>query len=183
MPQEITSKRNAKYSHEDEIEVFIAWRLAGENAVEASNISKVPLPTVRSWVRRWKKEGFSDGENQLIEAQVSKTVVKSGKIIDLALDRLLEVVKNTENAGHLISVIDKLSSLVRLSQGKATVIREDRSIDTGTISDSIVKYLEGMAGATTQRANEVIDIDPKDIPEIVEQPRILPADSTLDEGH
>lgn len=169
MPNEINSKRNAKYTKDDEIAVFIAWRLAGENAAEASRVSDVPLPTVRSWVKRWKTDGFSDGENQLIEAQVSKTVAKAGRIIDLALDRLEDVVGDTDNVGHLIAAVDKLSSHIRLAQGKATIIREDRQIDTGTISDSIVKYLEGMGGATVQRANEVIDLNED---EIMEQPAI-----------
>ncbi len=174
MPREITTKRNAKYTTEDEVEVFIAWRLAGENAAEASRVSEVPLPTVRSWVRRWKTEGFSDGENQLIEATVNKTVAKAGRIVDLALDRLEAVIGETDNVGHLIAAVDKLSAHIRLAQGKATVIREDRSIDTGTVQDSIIKYLEGMAGATTQRANEVIELDPK---EIVEQ-SVTPMAST-----
>lgn len=169
MPNEISPKRNAKYSKDDEISVFIAWRLAGENATEASSVSGIPLATVRSWVRRWKTDGFSDGENQLIEAQVGKTVAKAGRIVDLALDRLEAVIEQTDNVGHLIAAVDKLSAHIRLAQGKATVIREDRSIDTGTISDSIVRYLEGMGGATVQRAQEVITLDED---KIMEQPAI-----------
>jgi hypothetical protein len=175
MPNEISPKRNAKWTKDDEIAVFIAWRLAGENAAEASRQSDVPLPTVRSWIKRWKSEGFSDGENQLIEATVAKTVAKSGAIIDAALDRVQELVGTSENIGHLITAIDKLSGHIRLAQGKATVIREDRSVDTDTVKDSIVKYLEGMAGATTQRANEVITLDES---QIVEQPVVVP-ESTL----
>lgn len=175
MPNEITAKRNAKYTKDDEVSTFIAWRLAGENAAEASNVSGIPLPTVRSWVRRWKKDGFSDGENQLIEAQVSKTVAKAGRIVDLALDRLEAVVGSTDNVGHLIAAVDKLSAHIRLAQGKATVIREDRSIDSGTISDSIVAYLDSMGGATVQRANEVITLDED---KIMEQPPVLLVEST-----
>lgn len=169
MPNEITAKRNAKYTKDDEIAVFIAWRLAGENAAEASRVSDVPLPTVRSWIKRWKADGFSDGENQLIEAEVSKTIAKAGRIVDKALDRLEEVIESTENVGHLIAAVDKLSAHIRLAQGKATVIREDRSVDTTSVTDGIKAYLESMGGATVQRAKEVIDIDPK---EIVEQPSI-----------
>src|SRR5882672_11209664 len=104
-PNEITAKRNNKYTKDDEIGVFIAWRLAGENAAEASRVSEIPLPTVRSWVKRWKTEGFSDGENQLIEAEVSKTIAKAGRIVDKALDRLEEVIDGTENVGHLIAAV------------------------------------------------------------------------------
>lgn len=172
MPNEISNKRNAKWTKDDEISVFIAWRLAGENAAEASRVSEIPLPTVRSWVKRWKSEGFSDGENQLIEATVNKTIAKAGRIVDAALDRLEEVIKDTDNVGHLIAAVDKLSAHIRLAQGKATVIREDRQIDSHSVTDAVMAYLEGMGGATAQRANEVIDLDESQITETVEQAQI-----------
>lgn len=175
MPNEITAKRNNKYTKDDEIGVFIAWRLAGENAAEASRVSEIPLPTVRSWVKRWKTEGFSDGENQLIEAEVSKTIAKAGRIVDKALDRLEEVIDGTENVGHLIAAVDKLSAHIRLAQGKATVIREDRSVDTNAVTDGIKAYLESMGGATVQRAMEVITLDED---AIMEQPAITDSTNT-----
>lgn len=165
MPQEITHKKNSAYTQEDEVAVFIAWRLEGENAAAASRVTGVPAPTVRAWVQRWQRDGFTDGELQLIEATAQASIVKANKAITMIMDRIIELVPESTNLGQLVTAFDKMNAHIRLAQGKATVIREDRKIDSDQISDSLKKYLDSMGPDTAQRANEiVIDV------ELVDQP-------------
>lgn len=173
MPNEITAKRNTRYTHDDEVAAYIAVQLEGSVAA-ASRVTDIPAPTIRQWKKRWDVEGFEEGGVQLVEKTVKETVSKASKIINLALDRLEKIVSTSDNVGHLIAAVDKLSAHNRLAQGKATVIREDRSIDTGQVSDTLIKYLDSMADATTERAS-VIDV------EIVEQPQgeLNPPESTF----
>lgn len=160
MPNDLTSRTNQKYSHEDEVAIYVALQLEGGNTEACSRVTGVPASTIRSLKRKWRRDGFSDGDLALVEKVTKDTVGKSYSIILKALDRLEVLIADSTNIGHLVTAIDKLSAHNRLAQGKATVIREERSIDSGVVSDSIVAYLESMAEKTTLRAAEVIDIDP-----------------------
>ena len=163
-------RSNVKYSHEDEVAIYIALQLEGGNSEATARVTGVPAPTIRALKNRWRREGFTDGDVALVEKVTRETVGKSYKIINKALDRLDQIVSESNNIGHLISAIDKLSAHNRLAQGKATVIREERTVDTKTVSDAIVGYLETMAEKTTVRAAEVIDLGED---KIMEQPPVL----------
>lgn len=165
MPKEITHKKNSAYTLEDEVDVFIAWRLSDENANEASRVTGVPAATIRSWIKRWERDGFNDGELQLIEATAQASIVKASKAATMIMDRIIDLVPESTNLGQLVTAWDKMNAHIRLAQGKATVIREDRQINSDQISDSLKKYLDSMGPDTAQRANEiVIDVDLVDQP-------------------
>src|SRR5665213_486520 len=139
---EISEKRTTKYTKDDEVAVFIAYRLNDDNAEAASRETGIPAPTIRKWTRKWELEGFSDGELQLIEKTAVETLSKASQAATIIIDRIIDIAGESTNLGQLVTAFDKMNAHIRLAQGKATVIREDRREESHTISESLRNYLE-----------------------------------------
>ncbi len=150
--------RYAKYSQEDELAVFISYRLEGNNAAAASRVTGVPAITIRSWVKRWKDEGFTPGEDAWVEETIHGFTGKATKIRDMALSQLEKKIPEAKNIGQLMVVVDKLNNHIRVAQGQATSITEHK-INEHEVSDALKNYLENAAQATIERHEIVIDAD------------------------
>ena len=155
---ELSKTTNQKYTHEEQVAIYVALQLEGGNSAAASKVLGIPASTISGLKRKWSREGFNDGDIALIEKVTKETVGKSYKIINKALDRLDAIVSESNNIGHLITAIDKLSAHNRLAQGKATIIREERSVDSNAVTNAIMQYIDSTSGATVVRAAEVVDL-------------------------
>lgn len=153
------SNRYSKYTQEQEVEAFIAYRLEGNNATAASRMVNIPAPTILRWVKRWKDEGFVPGAEAWTEQTFEGFAGKAVKIRDKALARLEKQIDKAENIGQLMTVVDKLDNKVRITAGQATSITEERKIDAEAISAALVKYIEEAADATIIRREIVVDAD------------------------
>lgn len=151
--------RYATYSQEDEVTVFIAYRLEGNNAEATSRVTGIPSDTIRRWVKRWREEGFAPGQEAWMEQTFDGFAGKAVKIRDKALARLEKKVDTADNIGQLMTVVDKLDNKVRLIAGQATSIVEERKVDAEQISAALVKYIEEAAAATIARHEIVYDAE------------------------
>lgn len=157
--QTVDNVKYATYSEEQRVSAFIAYRLEGNNAEAASRVTDIPAPTIRRWVAEWNANGFIPGMEAWNEQTVSGFAGKATKIRDKALARLEKEIDNASNIGQLMTVVDKLDNKVRLINGQATSIVEERTISADQISAALAKYIDEAAQATIARHEIVIDAD------------------------
>lgn len=155
----MASRGVTRYSEEQKVSTYIAYRLEGHNAEAASRVTGVPAATIRKWVSEWNATGYIPGQEAWVTQTVQGFADKATKVRDKALARLEKQIDKAENIGQIVTVIDKLDNKIRLTAGQATSIVEERKIDADAISAALAKYIDEAAQATIERHEIVIDAD------------------------
>lgn len=118
----------------------------------------IPVPTLRSWVRHWEKEGGPEGQIDLAELeQVKKDYVDELiEVRDLTIQRLKVVVPRSTNLNHLTHALNTVTDKVRLLNGESTSRTEMiTTVSPKEFAEEFVGYLKQAAKEARQRKDSI----------------------------
>lgn len=149
-----------KYTDRDKALAYTA--LMANNGVikKTARELAIPVPTLRSWVRDWEKNGAievpEDIELHTLEAVQKTYVDELIEVRDMTIRRLKEVVPRSTNLNHLTHTLGTVTDKVRLLNGESTNRTElVQQVSPKEFAEEFVDYLGQAFKQAKDRINTI----------------------------
>lgn len=157
-----------EWTDEAKAQIYVQWVANDRNVRKTSREFGIPHGTLRYWTKEWEANGPPAELNDIIANDAYEFVHHANRVREQAMLKLEELIPKAESKqlSAIATVVGIMDDKIRLASGLATKRTENTYVlpSKSDVKELMGAFVEGLISAADDRANEVIDV------EVVEQP-------------
>ena len=157
-----------EWTDEAKAQIYVQWVANDRNVRKTSREFGIPHGTLRYWTKEWEANGPPEELNDIIANDAYEFVHHANRVREQAMLKLEELIPQAESKqlSAIATVVGIMDDKIRLASGLATKRTENTYVlpSQSDVKELMGAFVEGLISAADDRANEVIDV------EVVEQP-------------
>tara|TARA_R110000823_G_scaffold277831_2_gene396329 strand:- start:13453 stop:13968 length:516 start_codon:yes stop_codon:yes gene_type:complete len=158
------------WTDEAKAQIYVQWVANDRNVRKTSREFGIPHGTLRYWTKEWEESGPPAELNDIIANDAYEFVHHANRVREQAMLKLEELIPQAESKqlSAIATVVGIMDDKIRLASGLATKRTENTYVlpSQSDVKELMGAFVEGLVGSAIDRANEVIDV------EVVEQPEL-----------
>lgn len=145
------------YSEKDRARVYLVLESNEGNVKRTAREVNIPENTLRDWNRDWKANGIPEGFFNHAEEVQGEFVEQAEEVKFLALQRMREVIPDSNNLQHLATTVGILDDKITRAKGlpTSTVKTQNDVLDN---PEHVVEIFKGFIGEIVAAARERHDV-------------------------
>lgn len=164
------SYKRVGWTDEDKAAAYVLWITNEKNVRKTCRDANVPHSTFRYWVQEWEENGPPDAVIEKLPEQVYEFVHHASRVRETAMRKLEELIPEAEvkQLSAIATVVGIMDDKIRLASGLAT--KRTETVHTLPTRDEMKELMsglvDGIVGAAEVRAEDIIDVEVEEQPEL-----------------
>jgi len=171
----------SKYSDDDRRRVYLSLQVNEGNIKRTARDTDMPVATVRDWKVKWETEGAPPEltDAQALEKAVDNFVADAARVRDKALERLEQIIPESDKPRDLATVIGILDDKITRAKGLPTSRTETLSVGIQGTPEQVqalfTNWAQKSVSDASTRASDLIEVEAEVVSEQPTGDSYLPA--------